>query len=233
MFEVDCDDEYDCTGHGRTARQPAVHRRRRHDIDVSASAVYLDFEAPMAPHFMPNPNGRQDGWVNLTVDFLGEYKDEEGKKDGWLVYNDDNADDGVGGYLPQLRVSTAVPSVVGGALAAGVVEGVPALPPGGTKANAVCAVVTAMDLLGNESKLPRPTRSAEPCVTTAGYQTMADDEGEGTTPRDSGPGWILCRPRSNSRLPARRQDDDELKELPGAGGGRRDGLPRASLACTP
>ncbi len=123
----------------------------------------LDYVGPPAPYFSPNPNDREGGWVNLTVDFLG--KQGSSNKDGWLVYNED--DSGVGGYIPQLRISTAVPEIVGGALAAGPVEGVPALPPGGTKKDAVCAVVTAKDLLGNESKLPK---ADAPCAIAAGYE---------------------------------------------------------------
>ncbi|MDE2823267.1 MAG: hypothetical protein OXK79_07155, partial [Chloroflexota bacterium] len=136
-------------------------------VNSSIFPLNLDYEGPPAPYFHPNPNDRQDGWVNLTVDFLGEYKSSN--EDGWLTYNKD--DGGVGGYIPRLRVSTAAPTVVGGALAAGVVEGVPALPPEGTKANAVCAVVTAVDLLGNESKLPKADKA---CATHDVYQTAVD-----------------------------------------------------------
>ena len=50
----------------------------------------------------PNPNDREDGWVNLAVDFTGETEDHQQKPDdGWLSYNDDDA--GVGGYNPLLR----------------------------------------------------------------------------------------------------------------------------------
>ena len=66
--------------------------------------LYLDFDGPSAPTFSPNPNGREDGWVNLAVDFLGEQKTSN--KNGWLSYNDD--DTGVGGYNPLLRYA-AVP----------------------------------------------------------------------------------------------------------------------------
>ena len=37
----------------------------------------------------PNPNKREGGWVNADVGFTDEYKDEKGKRDGWLNYNDD------------------------------------------------------------------------------------------------------------------------------------------------
>ena len=47
--------------------------------------LYLDYEGPSAPTFSPNPNGREDGWVNLTVDFTGEQKITS-NNDGWLSY---------------------------------------------------------------------------------------------------------------------------------------------------
>ena len=50
----------------------------------------------------PNPNKREGGWVNASVDFVGE-NGTGSKKNGWLVYNNDNASAGVGGYTPQLR----------------------------------------------------------------------------------------------------------------------------------
>ena len=73
------------------------------DIGVLNSDVfplYLDYDGPSAPIFSPNPNNRELGWVNLTVDFGGE----EGtrNKDGWLTFNDED-DSGVGGYQPVLR----------------------------------------------------------------------------------------------------------------------------------
>ena len=117
---------------------------------------------------IPTPISRDGGWVNLAVDFLGENKSST-NKDGWLVYNDDD-DSGVGGYTPQLRVSLTTPSIVDGALAAGPVVGVPALPPG-TEADDICAVVTAVDLLGNESKLPS---DGDACATDDDYQKAVD-----------------------------------------------------------
>ena len=66
--------------------------------------IRLDYQGPDAPHFFVDPNKREDGWVNASVGLCGRVHGSEGsKKDGWLVYNNDNADDGVGGYTPQLR----------------------------------------------------------------------------------------------------------------------------------
>ena len=123
--------------------------------------LYLDFDGPPAPTFYPTPNGREDGWVNLTVDFLGEQKSSN--KDGWLNYNADDA--GVGGYQPVLRYAEA-PSGGDGleeALAAPILT--PANLPGESKENAYCAVVSAVDLLGNESDLPDP--DDDTCMTVA------------------------------------------------------------------
>ena len=54
--------------------------------------LYLDFDGPSAPTFYPNPNKREAGWVNLTVDFLGEQGPSN--KDGWLNYNADECGSG-------------------------------------------------------------------------------------------------------------------------------------------
>ena len=129
--------------------------------------LYLDYEGPDAPYFNVNPNGREEGWVNRDVDFRGEFKSSN--KDGWLVYNEaeEDEEEGVGGYDPQLRFSSTTPSIVAGALEATA----NALPTEPTKTNAACVIATAMDLLDNESKLP----SAEkPCVTAAVYQALVD-----------------------------------------------------------
>ena len=61
--------------------------------------LYLDYEGPDAPYFNANPNGREEGWVNLSVDFLGEFKTSN--KDGWLHLRQCRAVDGVGGYTPR------------------------------------------------------------------------------------------------------------------------------------
>ena len=134
--------------------------------DSDIFPINLDYQGPDAPRFHPNPNERQGGWVNLAVDFLG--KQGKNNKDGWLVHR---SDAGVGGYTPQLRFSTTTPSVVDGAIAVGPVEGVPVLPAGGTKANAVCVVATAVDKLGNESGLPS---SGTACANAVAYKAAVD-----------------------------------------------------------
>ena len=135
--------------------------------DDSGFPINLDYQGPAAPRFHPNPNDRQGGWVNLTVDFLGK-QHAKNNPDGWLVYG---SDAGVGGYTPQLRFSATTPSLVDGAIATGPVEGVPDLPLEGTKANAICVVATAVDLLGNESSLPS---AGTACADDQTYQTAVD-----------------------------------------------------------
>ena len=109
--------------------------------------LYLDYDGPSAPIFSPNPNNREDGWVNLTVDFGGEQGTKN--KDGWLTYNDDD-DSGVGGYQPVLKY--AEDDDIEDARAAAPLS--LANLPGESEADAYCAVVSAVDLLGNESSLP-------------------------------------------------------------------------------
>ena len=124
--------------------------------------LYMDFDAPSAPTFYPNPNKREAGWVNLTVDFLGEQKSSN--KDGWLNYGEAGA--GVGGYQPVLRYAE-VPSSGDGleeALAAPILT-LANRPAESEDANAYCAVVSAVDLLGNESDLPDADEDA--CMTAA------------------------------------------------------------------
>ena len=145
------------------------------EIDSKGGEVYLDFKAPDAPHFQPNPNNREDGWVNASVDFVGE-QGSGSKKDGWLIYNDDsednNADDGVGEYTPRIRAAKAADKKVGGALAAPyltqdvVLPALAALAGQFSEMDEYCVVVSAVDMLGNESKLPKAT---DACVTAEGY----------------------------------------------------------------
>ena len=110
----------------------------------------------------------------LKFGFTAEYKDEKGKKDGWLIYNNDSedndADDGVGGYTPQIHFAEAGDDdEVGGALAATALTQLvlpPTLAGQSSKADVFCVVVSAVDLLGNESKLPD---ADDDCVSAEDY----------------------------------------------------------------
>ena len=168
--------EFECKGQG--ADREITVSEGGEDAEIlnadDLPTVNIDMAGPDAPHFNADPNGREGGWINqavLVATAAGDFHATR-NKDGWLKYNDDNADDGVGGYAPQVRFSSTTPSIVDGARGAA-----PNAPPTGpTKANAVCAIATAVDLLGNESKLPS---AGSPCAMAASY-VGEDDEGNAT-----------------------------------------------------
>ena len=124
----------------------------------------------------PTPTIVRAGWVNADVGFTDEYQDEKGKRDGWLIYHDDDnmdnlAADGVGEYIPQIRFAeSGDDNEVGGALDALAVAQVvvpPALAGRSSKTDEYCVVVSAVDMLGNESKLPKAN---DDCVTADAYE---------------------------------------------------------------
>ena len=113
-----------------------------------------------------NPNDREDGWINATLDLTGKYSgSSEAGKNRWLTYGAEN--DGVGGYIPQLRYSTSDSRIVDAARAAAPSETLPAE----SKKDAICFVVTAVDLLGNESA--RPKAGAD-CKTAEEYGVLVE-----------------------------------------------------------
>ena len=107
--------------------------------------IRLDYDGPSAPMFVPNPNLRQDGWINADVQLVAKYENKDGKRDGWLLYGKDA---GVGGYIPQLRYGENITLALAAAPSSE-----PELP-APTKKDVLCFVASAVDLLGNESKLP-------------------------------------------------------------------------------
>lgn len=110
-----------------------------------APVVRLDNRAPGAPTFMANPNNRQNGWLNASVGLTGL---NAGLTDNdWLV--DGAADAGVGGYTRWLRVGTDVATAKAAAPSS-----TPSLPAPSATNTSYCAVISATDLLGNESALP-------------------------------------------------------------------------------
>jgi hypothetical protein len=133
----------------------------------------IDMEGPAtAPYFDPNPNNRQEGWVNLTVDFLGE-QGTGSRVNGWLIYNEDeDGEPGVGGYQPVLRYADEDGSSVEDAIAATPLSLTNL--PGESEEDAYCAVVSAVDVLGNESSLPDEDDGM--CLT-AGVPSMIADDG--------------------------------------------------------
>ena len=134
--------------------------------------LWLDYDGPSAPTFSPNPNNREDGWVNLTVDFGGEQGSRN--KDGWLTFNDED-DSGVGGYQPVLRY--AEDGDIEDARAAAPLS--LANLPGESDADAYCVVASAVDLLGNESSLPGDIDDGD-CLM-AGVAAVLDDADMVTT----------------------------------------------------
>ena len=176
------------------------------DIDVRASAVYLDFDGPPAPHFNADPNGREGGWINqavLVATSAGAYHPSR-NKDGWLVYNDDG--EGVGGYQAVLRFSSTTPSIVDGARGAAP----NALPTEHTKANAACVIATAADLLGNESKLPSAGKA---CVEAEDYVGTEDDDGNTTYPAGLRAGLDVTAPTIEFSTASPKADDSSLKNF--------------------
>ena len=183
--------------------------------------LYLDYEGPDAPYFNANPNGREKGWVNLSVDFLGKFN-KTSNKEGWLHYG--SAGGGVGGYTPLLRYSTTSPSIVDGATA--VVDPLatvlaPELIAAGSKTDAICVVATAVDLLGNESELPS---DGEACAKADAYKekyTLYAEALESDVAEDDLPavpaglrgGLDTQAPTIKFSTASPKENDSELKEF--------------------
>ena len=191
-FEIDCEGEsgseqpeFVVTVDGRTLDQ-SESRALNDDL----FPINLDYEAPTPPVFRPNPGNdyrRQEGWINAAVDLVGKYHSTR-NPDGWLTYYDDDSD-GVGGYIPLLRYSTDDPAVVASARAAEPSED-PVLPATSRK-DRICFVVTAKDLLGNESALPsssktcRNAESYDELVTALGNALKALDDADTEANREA------------------------------------------------
>ena len=123
--------------------------------------LYLDFDGPSAPMFIPNVNDREHGWINDGVELTGEY-DKDDNKDGWLTYG--AAGGGVGGYIARLSVAEGDLDEARAADA----SSAPTLPdPSG--ANDYCFIASAVDRLGNESSLPKAEKDGGVCMSTADY----------------------------------------------------------------
>ena len=179
--------EFECTG--EDPERPIKVFEGGQDADIlneeDLPKANIDMEGPAtAPYFSPNPNNRQNGWVNLTVDFLGE-QGSGSKVNGWLTYNDVDEDDGgepgVGGYQPVLRYAKAGNT--------GLKDAIGAAPlsltnlPSESGEDAYCAVVSAVDQLGNESSLPDEDDGE--CLA-AGVAAVIADDGTVTTAATTG-----------------------------------------------
>ena len=187
-FALECDTGYmSPDGLPETPRFTMVTAgESRDDVAIVSNGVFpirLDYDGPDGPRFTENPNDREDGWINATVELLGR-QHSRNNPDGWILYppvneyeadetlddgteveegdyrshgnESDYADPGVGGFIPQLRYSADDPARVNSARSA-VPSSAPTLP-GATEDNDdICFIVTAVDLLGNESGRPSTT----------------------------------------------------------------------------
>ena len=176
-FEFDCDGEdagraINVTAGGNDANVLNADDLPEANIDMEGPAV--------APYFRPNPNNRQNGWVNLavlTATSAGEYHATR-NADGWLTYNDAGADAvGVGGYQPVLRYAKADNGSVEDAVGAAPLSLTNL--PSESELDHYCAVVSAVDNLGNESGLPDEDDGT--CLL-AGVAAVIADDGTVTTP---------------------------------------------------
>jgi Big-like domain-containing protein len=112
----------------------------------------VDNKAPGAPSFFANPNFRQNGWVNANVQMTTA--NAASAPNGW--FSDGTADAGVGGYVRFIRIAAATGGLVDDARAA-TATATPTLPapsPTATGNATNCAIITAKDLLGNETARP-------------------------------------------------------------------------------
>ena len=110
--------------------------------------IQLDYAGPGAPVFRPNPNDREDGWLNDEVDLTAKHVTSGSKKnlDGWLIFGATGG--GVGGNTAQLQVGENIEKAL-----AATASSTPTLP-ATSKEKAYCFVASAVDDLGNRSKLP-------------------------------------------------------------------------------
>jgi hypothetical protein len=125
---------------------------------ASGDPLRYDNNGPSVPTFHANPNIRQNGWLNAAVGLTTRYNSSTAK-DGWV--QNAPSDGGVGGVVVQLRIGDNVDGSVDAALAA-TPSATPTLPARTATNVTKCAVLSAVDALGNESDLPE---EGDPCTT--------------------------------------------------------------------
>ena len=162
-FEFDCEGED--AGRDITVLAGGQDAMILNDLPVAN----IDMKGPaVAPYFVPNPNDRQLGWVNLavlTATSAGEHHATR-NEDGWLTYNDADDEPGVGGYQPVLRYAKAGTNGVRDALAAAPLS--PTNLPSESEMDGYCVFASAVDALGNESSLPAATGTRAGTCNMAG-----------------------------------------------------------------
>ena len=157
------------------------------NADAEFFSIKLDYKAPGAPWFKPDPNGRQQGWINDAVGLTAKHVTSGPKKNlnGWLMAGDGAG--GVGGNTLQIRYA-AVPmgsSDKGLEAALAATPDVDPMVPAASKIDGYCFVASATDLLGNESKRPDPDAAGDidTCPTAAEFmefmEAMDAVDGEG------------------------------------------------------
>lgn len=169
--------EYSCAGNGENASVTATDNAGNQLFAsqapyskpaAPAPRIRLDNRAPGVPTFMANPNVRQNGWINAGVGLTG--LNTSATDNDWLVNG--TADAGVGGYSRLLR--TGAGPTVDAAIAAATTTTLPA--PSAAN-DSYCAVISAADLLGNESALPAAgttcTAPPAPSFTAVAAQHLA------------------------------------------------------------
>ena len=132
--------------------------------------IQLDYAGPGAPVFMPNPNDREDGWINDEVGLAAKHVTSGSKKnlDGWLIFGATGG--GVGGNTVQLQVGKDIEKAL-----AATASSTPTLP-ATSKAKAYCFVASAVDDLGNRSKLPdEDDGCADPGDSQLAMDAVTDD----------------------------------------------------------
>ena len=98
-FEFDCDGED--AGRAITVDEGGTDATIINEDDLPEANI--DMEGPaVAPYFVPNPNNRENGWVNLAVLLATQAGEHHAtnNEDGWLTYNDEGADDAGSGRIP-------------------------------------------------------------------------------------------------------------------------------------
>ena len=83
--------EFDCEGEDADRAIMVMEGGNDANVLNDLPDANIDMEGPaMAPYFSPNPNNRQNGWVNRRSGSICEQSDDN--ENGWLTFNDEGAD---------------------------------------------------------------------------------------------------------------------------------------------
>jgi len=137
-------------------------------VVAGAPTFRLDNRAPGLPTIVQNPNNRQNGWVNASVQLVGINTTTPAvppvvpslTSNGMVVQG--AVDAGVGGYLPQVRIGAPGAGNIVDPVLALTPSQAPTLPAPSATNNSYCAVYSAVDLLGNETARPAAGTACSP-----------------------------------------------------------------------